>query len=461
MSRSRILAAMLSTGIENDEARPTEEPKLDENGNPVAAPTEEVPAEPVVEIAEDTEAAAVAEVAEGADEVAEVVDVVEELNEASEGLESLYIDIAAARKDGGLSAQAFRGYSAAIESYTNRVGMTIATPAVESFGGATSRIHATASLESGVIDKIKEFIKKIIEAIKAAFRKVGDWFRKVTLGAERVAKRAESLKEKAAGMKKNAELEVNGKWLTTSKKQVTVKEAADELGMATIGLGEMFGGLAGITEGLSDLAAKVSDNASGAVKEAADKGAASILAKATSTLSKADLKSVTEDSGDETVLAGDDLVGGKRIEVRYAKAADAAALGTFKAHLVAAPNFKPAETVKVTLSSADVITIAEAAARNAKELAQIDVAFRKAETVMKDVSNKLSRAADATLKDQNNWSAEDKAAASTLIRNAARPMQSVPGLVASTVSHCMAGFSGLLDIAAKAVSEGSKEKKAA
>ena len=67
--------------------------------------------------------------------------------------------------------------------------MTIATPAVESFGGATSRIHATASLESGVLDKIKEFIKKIIEAIKAAFRKVGDWFRKVILGAERLAKR--------------------------------------------------------------------------------------------------------------------------------------------------------------------------------------------------------------------------------------------------------------------------------
>lgn len=462
MSRSRILAAMLSTGIENDEARPTEEQKLDENGNPVTTPADEpVAAEPAVEIAEDTEAAAVAEVADGAEEVAEVIDVVEELNEASEGLESLYIDIATARQDGGLSAQAFRGYNAAIESYTGRVGMTVATPSVESFGGATSRIHATVSLESGVIEKIREFIKKIIEAIKAAFRKVGDWFRKVTLGAERVAKRAASLKEKAAGMKNTAELEVNGKWLTTSKKKVTVKEAADELATATIGLGEMFGGLAGITEGLSDLAVKISDNASGAVKEAADRGAASILAKATSTLNKADLKSVTEGSGDEIVLAGDDLVGGKRIEVRYAKAADAAALGSFKAHLAAAPNFKPDETVKVTMSSADVIAIAEAAERNAKQLAQIDVVFRKVETEMKAVSSKLNRAADATLKEQTNWSAEDKAAASTLIRNAARPMQSVPGLVASTVSHCMAGFSGLLDIAAKAVSNGSKEKKAA
>lgn len=459
MSRSRILAAMLSTGIENDEARPTDAPAVDENGNPVATePTPE--AEPAVEIAEDTEAAAVAEVADGAEEVAEVVDVVEELNEASEGLESLYIDIAAARKDGGLSAQAFRGYNAAVEAYAGRVGMIVATPAVESFGGATSRIHATASLESGVVDKIKEIVKKIIEAIKAAFRKVGDWFRKVALGAERMAERAKSLKKKAAGMKNNAALEVNGKWLTTSQKQVTVKEAADELGMATIGLGEMFTGLVGITEGFSDLAAKISDNASGAVKEAADKGAASILAKATSMLSKADLKSVTEGSGDEIVLAGDDLVGGKRIEVRYAKAADVAALGSFKAHLVAAPNFKPAEKVKVTMSSAEVITIADAAVRNAKELAQIDVAFRKAETEMKAVSSKLNRAADEILKEQNDWTADDKAAASALTRNAARPMQYVPGLVANTVSHCMAGFSGLLDIAAKAVSEGSKEKKA-
>ncbi len=460
MSRSRILAAMLSTGIENDEARPTDAPAVDENGNPVATDTP-AEAEPVVEIAEDTEAAAVADVAEGADEVAEVIDVVEELNEASEGLESLYIDIATARQDGGLSAQAFRGYSAAIESYTGRVGMVVATPSVESFGGATSRIHATASLESGVIDKIKEFIKKIIEAIKAAFRKVGDWFRKVMLGTERMVKRAKTLKEKASGMKATAELEVGGKWLTAGSKSVPMQDAVDNLSITVLGLNEMFAGLAGVTEGLSDVAAKVSDNASGAVKEAADKAAATVLSKAMSAFKKADLKAVTEGAGDEVVMVGDDLVGGKRVEVRYAKAADAAALSTFKANLAATPNFKPADKVKVAVSSANVIAIADQAEKMATNMGQLDAAFRKAETVMNGIASKLNSAANATLKEQNSWSADDKAAASALIRNAARPLQCLPGLTASTVSHCMSGFSGLLDIAAKAVSEGSKEKKAA
>ena len=459
MSRSRILAAMLSTGIENDEARPTEAPEVDENGNPIATDTP-AEAEPVVEIAEDTEAAAVAEVAEGADEVAEVVDVVEELNEASEGLESLYIDIAAARIDGGLSAQAFRGYSAAIESYTNRVGMTIATPAVESFGGATSRIHATASLESGVLDKIKEFIKKIIEAIKAAFRKVGDWFRKVVLGAERLAKRAESLKEKSKGMKGSAALEINGKWVTNNKKQVTVGEAADELGHTVMILSEYTVLLSDAAKGLSDKAATIAGQAAGSAKEDADKAAASALKDMSSAVSKIGLKPVTDGSGDEVVLAGSDLVGGKRLEIRYNKSATAAALGTFQANLATAPNFKPAEKVKISVSAADVAAIADRVAQGAKSAGEFDADFRKRDAALKEIGSKLDSAANASLKDQSTWSAEDKAAVSALIRNSIRPLQCLPTIATGTIAHAMAGFSGLLDIAAKAVSEGSKEKKA-
>lgn len=460
MSRSRILAAMLSTGIENDEARPTDAPAVDENGNPIA--TEPAPeAEPAVEIAEDTEAAAVAEVAEGADEVAEVVDVVEELNEASEGLEGLYIDIAAARKDGGLSAQAFRGYNAAVESYSHRVGMIIATPAVESFGGATSRIHATASLESGVMDKIKEIVKKIIEAIKAAFRKVGDWFRKVKLGAERLTKRAEALKEKSSSMKNAAELEINGKWVTNNKKQVSATEAADELGFSVKTLSEITVVLADAAKGISDKAASIAGQSAGAVKEDADKTASAVLKGATSSLSKSGVKPVNDGSGDEVVLGGADLVGGKRLEIRYNKAADAAAMGSFQCGLASAPNFKPAEKVKVSVSAADVASIADRVAQGAKDAGEFDAEFRKREESLKEISSKLDTAANATLKDQNTWSAEDKAAVSALIRNAARPLQCLPGLATGIIAHAMAGFSGLLDIAAKAVSEGSKEKKAA
>lgn len=452
MSRSRILAAMLSTGIENDEARPTEEIESAEGAGE---------ATPVVEIAEDTEAAAVAEVADGADEVAEVVDVVEELNEASEGLESLYIDIANARQDGGLSAQAFRGYNAAIESYTGRVGMTVATPSVESFGGATSRIHATVSLESGVIEKIKEFIKKIIEAIKAAFRKVGDWFRKVALGAERMAKRAESLKEKSKTMKRSADLEINGKWVTNNKKQVSVTEAADELGLSVKSLTEVANDMEAAAKLVTDKATSMAGQAAGSVKQDADKVAALVLKDATSSMAKVGVKPVTDGSGDEVVLAGADLVGGKRIELRYAKKADAAALGTFQCTLAVAPNYKPAEKVKISVSSGDVAAVADRVIQGAKDAGTVDADFRKRDAALKEISSKLNDAADKTLKDQDTWSAEDKAAVSSLIRNSVRPMQTLPGLITGTVSHAMAGFSGLLDIAAKAVSEGSKEKKAA
>ena len=451
MSRSRILAAMLSTGIENDEARPADE---------IETPATPAEAEPVVEIAEDTEAAAVAEVADGAEEVAEVVDVVEELNEAAEGLESLYIDIANARQDGGLSTQAFRGYSAAIESYTGRVGMSIATPAVESFGGATSRIHATASLESGVIDKIKEFIKKIMEAIKAAFRKVGDWFRKVALGADRMAKRAEALKEKSSKMKRSAELEINGKWVTNNKKQVSVTEAADELGLQVKSMTEFADDMEAAAKLVSDKASTLAGQAAGSVKEDADKAAAFTLKSVGSSVAKHGVKPVTDGSGDEVVLAGADLVGGKRLEIRYAKRADATALGTFQASLATAPNYKPAEKVKVTVSSSDVASVADRVMQGAKDAGAIDADFRKRDAALKEITNKLNSAAEKTLKDQDTWSAEDKAAVSSLIRNSVRPLQVMPGLITGIVSHAMAGFSGLLDIAAKAVSEGSKEKKA-
>ena len=192
MSKIARMMSLYGVSLENDDARPAE----------TLAPVEGASEPMVVEVeplsSEDTEAGAAAEMVESAQEVTEVSDVVEELEEAHAGLEALRLDLIIDRKAGGLSVQAARGYTHAINAYTGRFGMSAPTVSTEAFGGAVSRLQATISLEADLGKKLRDMVNAAIAALKALWQKVVNFMKNLFDTAKRTLERAEQLKAQSA-----------------------------------------------------------------------------------------------------------------------------------------------------------------------------------------------------------------------------------------------------------------------
>lgn len=117
---------------------------------------------------------------ETADQVGEAEDEQAETEEAVdtvEALEALREVVKIAAGNGGLDRHAAALARLSLEHQYDRVGLVVhaATPSLESFGGASSRVQHTVALEADIGMKIK----KIWEAIKAAFQRAIDFLVKL------------------------------------------------------------------------------------------------------------------------------------------------------------------------------------------------------------------------------------------------------------------------------------------
>lgn len=123
----------------------------------------------------------------------------DEAAETVEALESLILSLESAVQNGGLDKSGAAVLNIGLESMYQRVGLvpTRKAPALESYGGASSRQGATQLALEG----IKEQAKRIWDAIKAAIKKAVDWvmgfWNKFFGAAEKLKKRADALHEKA------------------------------------------------------------------------------------------------------------------------------------------------------------------------------------------------------------------------------------------------------------------------
>ena len=195
----------------NDEARGmAEQTAIPEGGEAPPAtdtPIEGAPAETPVEgtldaapepTAEDTYTAVV----DADREVEATSSALEQLQEISAGLETIYSSLRDAVSEGGLQPQTAKWLNIAVEAYAGRLSLDQpVVPAMESFGGASSRLNATQISMEGVGDVLKELWAKIVEAAKQLWSQVADFTKKILVASERLAGDAQKLGEKAKAVK--------------------------------------------------------------------------------------------------------------------------------------------------------------------------------------------------------------------------------------------------------------------
>lgn len=160
--------------------------------------------------------------AEGEEQEAQV----EEAAEVEETLTAVAESLHIAAANGGISKDAAHAISIAVEHLYSRVGLKSTMPALESFGGTSSRIGATVALENKLVEGAKNIGKAIVEALKKAVAWLVDLWQKISKAAERLSSRADAIaaKAKAIGDKKAEKSELEGQGSLLGK--IAVKGAA-------------------------------------------------------------------------------------------------------------------------------------------------------------------------------------------------------------------------------------------
>lgn len=140
--------------------------------------------------------------AEGEKEEADLA----ETAEVSEALESIVVSLEACAANGGLTREGAQALGTAVDFMYSRVGISKkAMPALESFGGQSSRVGQTRVAMEDIKEQIKKIWDAIINAIKKAAAWVTDHFNKVFGAAEKLQKRAEAISKAADGVTGKAE----------------------------------------------------------------------------------------------------------------------------------------------------------------------------------------------------------------------------------------------------------------
>ena len=186
MSVSRKLN--LSLGLEDDAPNVQVNIDTDEGGMPLDNITED--GEPTPE-ADEVELNAAADEVEGDSEA------IDDLQDASEALESIYLSMESAQRDGGLTRDAaiFAGHAvqAAMRKFnvsSEEVGISL-----ESFSDNKARA-TTVSME-GIREALKAIWDKIVSVFQAMMKKIADFWNKYVAAAPHIKRRAEGLRKKA------------------------------------------------------------------------------------------------------------------------------------------------------------------------------------------------------------------------------------------------------------------------
>ncbi len=122
----------------------------------------------------------------------------DEAEDTVEALESIYDALGVAAQNGGIDKYAAGALGIALNHMYARVGITATSmPALESFGGTSTRIGATQIAMEDIKDQVAKIWRAIVEALKKAAEWVKTFFNKVFDGATKLKARAQSLEEKA------------------------------------------------------------------------------------------------------------------------------------------------------------------------------------------------------------------------------------------------------------------------
>lgn len=120
-----------------------------------------------------------------------------EAGEVAEALEAFADILKAGNGDGGLNKTGAAILSAAMEHFSNRVGIGSSAISLESFTGPSTRVGATNVAMEDLKTKAKEIWAAIVAAVKKAIEWVKAHFMKVFDAATKLQERAKKLQEQA------------------------------------------------------------------------------------------------------------------------------------------------------------------------------------------------------------------------------------------------------------------------
>lgn len=196
-----IFAKRLRASLEdvNGEVVVSELPSVDEVLQPEGAETVEVVEADPNEVAKVEDEVIAAD--EASDEADAAIEEADEVQDAAEGLESILTAIRGV-KDRGLTPGEAKWAGIAVEAYVGKflpAGVSL-VPSAEAFGGSTSRIRATASLEASVTEMAKNAWQHVIEMLKRAWKWIAAFMVGIFNATKALEKRAEELQRRAKAL---------------------------------------------------------------------------------------------------------------------------------------------------------------------------------------------------------------------------------------------------------------------
>lgn len=374
----------------------------------------------LLEVNDEEEAAAVEE--EQTDEAVEV----------AEALESLAFTLESAIKDkGGIDPTAAAIADQYTQSLYGRVGMSRSSmPALESFGGTSTRQRSTELALEDIGEAAKKIWDKIVESIKKAIAWVKERFVKIFGAAEKLQKRAKALQEKASS--------------TTGTAQEKNFESERTVKALHIG-----GAVGNVTAGANTLA-QLGNNIFGGVTAWNGKTGEDIIdlldnpANANSfqyTKLPSNLTSVLTKSGDTHGEAGEgmqfktseELLGGQALVARIpadGELTGEAAIDKLSRTSVQIGAFNtkaksPSKTTVATLSTADCESVAKSVETLAEEIAS----YKRILDKLSSTKEKIIAAAAKAQKAADNSSDEDDKAERSSNKLLAKLGMAVPKLI--------------------------------
>jgi hypothetical protein len=405
------------------------------------------------------------EVADSGADIAEVQGEAEETSAVMEALDGIALCLGEAAKNGGLDRHSAQAVGIATEALYARVGIKRASfPALESFGGTSTRAAATKI----AMEDIKEQMQKIWAAIVAAFEKVVAWivdfYNKVTDAAGKLTKRGEELAKKATELKGEAkEKTITNERVAASL--ATSKGTADKAAIDhTVNLvkSAIGGEIAKKAEETSKNVIAAMDNVAKFVESF------KMPAMGVGAMHKVDAAATGYEAAGEGVVCfrSDELVGGRTV-LCYGPDAEAAGEAGVKAaahskYALAAFDPKKAPEAKelAVLSGADAAALANAAAELGKVLvAARDEGAKINESVKKMLEKAKSLGKAAAALDEKSEDAKNFKAAQTVAQFYARTANQPRATVASYGLSVGKSILDYVELSIKAYSAKAEEKK--
>lgn len=226
------------------DAPPTDTPPVDET--PVVPEPVEIP------VVEDTAEEAMGEANAAATDIESAEDTINTAQDDADTLDNLADSMAASEATGGMDAASATIAQVAVERLMERLQISgkKPLPAMESFGGDSSRIKATKLAVENIREQVKNVMQALYNMLVKSYEFVKNFVKAALDGNARLKKRAEDLLaalEKASGTATSENLQNTGfASILTQEGKVTAKGVVDGL-VAT----------SSFIEGTSKLSAKV------------------------------------------------------------------------------------------------------------------------------------------------------------------------------------------------------------